>query len=419
MSARPAPQSPPEAGGGSGYTSLCVFLLGAVALIMPFGYFVGPTLLLLGSAALPFMRPRLALGRREWAIMITLLVYAATSLLDSGWYDRPGAWLLEPGWSLLAIPALLLLLAYPPQAAFLWAGLASGGLATGVWSSWQSLIAGVMRAGGFINTIQFGDLSMLLGLLCLAGLGWAWTRPRRRAWLALLLLGAIGGILGSLLSGSRGGWVVMPFALGVLYYGYGRHISRRGLAGLAVGIVAAAVLVYSIPQTGVQERVQRAFSNFAVFLEQGDPRSSVGARLAMWHTALNLIPEKPLLGWDTPGYERVRERLIAEGEIHPLLARFEHMHNDVLDAWLKRGAVGLAALLALYLVPLRLFSRHLRDPDLPLRAFALAGVLLPLAYLGFGLSQAFLAYDNGVVMYVFLLVTLWAGMRERERTLAH
>src|SRR5690554_5826393 len=45
--------------------------------------------------------------------------------------------------------------------------------------------------------------------------------------------------------------------------------------------------------------------------------------------------------------------------------------------------------LHLYLVPMRLFARHMKSPDLELRAFAVAGVLLPVAYFDFGLSQAF------------------------------
>ncbi|MGC3872346.1 O-antigen ligase family protein [Halomonas sp. GXIMD04776] len=402
----------------SRYTSLAVFLLGAVALVVPLGYFIGPTLLLTGSLLLPIRPSRLTLGRQEWAIIGTLLFYAGVSTLGVWWGEQSSMKLSGPLSVLFAVPALLLLLAFPPPAAAMWSGVALGSVFTGIWAGWQKLVMGARRAQGFVDSIQFGDLSLLLGFFCLTGLGWALsrdTRIRRQAWCVLLVLGAISGVLGSFLSGSRGGWVSFPFMLGVLYLGYGHHLSKRWLAGLAIIFLVGPVIAYSIPQLGVQERVQRIFSSYTEFVEEGDPTNSVGARIEMWRSALILIPERPLLGWGESGYSQARDTLIDEGAIHPYLKKFDHVHNDLLDAWLKQGMGGLIALLALYLVPLYLFAKRLHSQDLRLRAFAIAGTALPVAYMGFGLTQTLLAFDSGIVMYAFWLVVLWAVLCHRER----
>lgn len=375
-------------------------------------------MLLLGSVILPFKRPEIDLSRQECAIIMVLLAYFAVGVMEVILDNQSSRGLDRPSRFLFAIPALLFLLAYPPRAAFMWAGLAVGAIASGGWAAWQKLIEGIPRADGFLHVIQYGNLNMLLGILCLAGLGWAYTRPHARIWLALLLLGAGMGIFGSLMSGSRGGWVGFPLVLWVLYQGYGRSLPKRWLGGLAALIIMGGLAVYSIPQLGVQHRVHQAFSDIAGFVEQGDSRSSLGARFEMWGAAIQLIPKKPIFGWGTLGYERARDRLVEEGLAHPVIQRYDHVHNEYLDAWVKRGVVGLVALLALYLVPLRLFTQRIRSEDLHLRAFAVAGVLLPVAYIDFGLSQVFLAHNSGVMMYAFWLAVLWAGLRNRERALA-
>lgn len=188
--------------------------------------------------------------------------------------------------------------------------------------------------------------------------------------------------------------------------------------GMVSLILVGGLTVYAIPQLGVQHRIHLAFDDISRFVTQGDPRSSLGARFEMWGAAVTLIPEKPIIGWGELGYEQARDRLVAEGLFHPIIKNYGHVHNEYLDAWVKRGMVGLIALLALYLVPLRLFAKRMQSDDLHLRALAISGVLLPVAYMDFGLSQVFLAHNSGVMMYAFWLVVLWASLRNRENVVS-
>ncbi|MBZ0329373.1 O-antigen ligase family protein [Halomonas sp. ANAO-440] len=376
-------------------------------------------MLLLGSMVLLVRRSTLALSRQDWMIISALVAYALVGIAEAWWDEQGARGIDKPVRFLLAIPAMLLILAYPPRLTWMWSGIALGAIGAGGWAGWQKLAEGVDRASGYTFVIQFGNLSMLLGILCLAGMGWAVVQPHRRAWVLLLALGAAAGVMGSLFSGSRGGWIGIPVVLLVLYKGYGRQLSARlKLVAIAV-VMAGSVAAVAIPQTGVKHRIEAAVSDVSQYVTQNNPVTSVGARFEMWKGASYLVAEKPLLGWGHNGYQQGMGQLAERGVIHSGVLIYGHAHNEFIDALAKRGLLGLAVLLALYLIPMRLFARHLAAVDLRLRSLAVAGVLLPVAYIDFGLSQVFLGHNSGVMMYAFWLAVLWGGysnyLKEKEK----
>lgn len=402
------------------YTSLAVFLFVAIALIVPSGYSLGAGLLLVGSVVLIWNRQRAALGRDDWFIIVVMFAYALIWMTETLVDGQGTRGLDKPSRFLFALPVMLLLMVYPPRQAALWTGLAIGGITSGSWAGWQKLVEGEWRAGGFTYVIQFGNISMLLGILCLAGLGWAVVQRRAKWWLAFLLLGTLGGILGSLFSGSRGGWVGIPFILLVLYRGYWRDLpTRLKITAIAVVLMGAGS-VYALPQTGVQERINEAFSDVSLYLSGESQTSSVGARFEMWKGAMHLIQERPLVGWGSNGYHDAMLELSEEGVVDRQVAqRYDHAHNEFLDAAAKRGVIGLMALLALYLVPMTLFARQVDAANLEVRSLAVAGVLLPVAYIDFGLTQTLMEHNSGVMMYAFLLVVLWSQLKVIGRQKIH
>lgn len=408
----------PTAGAMRNYTSLAAFLLMAIALVVPSGYSLGAVMLLLGSAVLLFGNRRATLAPRDWWIIAVFLAMALVWIAEAWWDGQGSRGMDKPIRFILAVPALLLVLAYPPRASAFWAGLAVGGLLTGSWAIWQKLALDVERASGYTYVIQYGNISMLTGILCLAGMGWAVRQPRRGMWLSLLALGCLGGVLGSLLSGTRGGWVGLPIVFWVLYKGYGSELASKWKAIALLGVLVLGVLAYAMPQTGVQSRVGQAVTDITSYAAQEGQTTSIGARFEMWKGAAQMFIERPIQGWGRTGYNERMDELVEEGVVHPHVANFGHAHNEFLDAAAKRGIIGLLAVLALYLVPMRLFAKHLKAPDLELRSFAVAGVLLPVAYFDFGLSQVFLAHNSGVMVYAFLLPVIWALFRHAESVTA-
>lgn len=392
------------------YTSMAIFLLGSIALVVPSGYSAGAALLFLGGLYSLFAGRKVELNRDDWFVLGVLVLFGAVQIADLLAHGAGSRYLDKPGRFILATVVLLLVRKYPPDVRWLWLGLAIGGMLTAFWSGYQKLFLQVDRAMGYTHVIQFGNIAMLTGLFCLAGLGWGSVQRERRLWIALLLAGAVGGVLGSLLSGSRGGWVGLPLVLLVLYRAYSEFISRRMKLVLPVVLVVAAGVLYQVPQLGVQQRVHAAFEDIHLY-QQGDSDTSLGARFEMWKAASQLALMKPVFGWGEIHYEAGLAMLVEQGRADEVVTKFGHPHNEVLNAAAKRGIVGLLALLALYFVPLRLFAGGLRAPDLRVRALATAGTLLPVAYIDFGLSQAFFSHNSGVMIYAFWLLVFWGCYR--------
>ena len=388
-------------------SSMAVFLLTAVCLILPSGYSIGAVILFLAGCGLLITRRLPALTKHDFWVIAALVAYALVSMLEAWWDGQGSRGFDKPSRFILAIPALLWVLRYPPKLAYLWSGIALGGISAGAWGGWQKLVEGVGRAQGHTHVIQFGNLSMLLGVLCMAGLGWAVIQRHRGVWVVLLLAGAAGGVLGSLFSGSRGGWVGFPIVLLVLYRAYGTQLSTKLKAAALAAVMLGGITVYAVPQIGVQERVHQAFSDVALYVSGENRSTSVGSRFEMWRGASQLIQEKPLTGWGSNGYAQAMADFGEAGVISAEAAQYGHAHNEFIDAFAKRGVVGLAVLLALYLVPMRLFARHLQSNHLAPRAVATAGVLLPVTFMDFGLTQVFLEHNSGVMMYAFMLAVLW------------
>lgn len=303
---------------------------------------------------------------------------------------------------------------YPPKSKWLWNGCAAGAfgaLAICIWQiatdhpSWHYH----HRTTGFTHPIQFGNLALLLGLISLTGMP---SKARhiqlQRFW---LIFGAVCGFLASLLSGSRGGWILFPTILIATTIYLTLH-KQRIKAFLLVTI--AALLLCStliIPQSRIIERIETAKKEVIAYNEAGDATTSVGARLQMWEFAWKLFTQKPLVGWTQLGYSKEIKTATNRKELDPIMESFNHPHNEMLDSASKRGALGLLALLLTYMTPLLIFTRHFKAASTPeQRRLAIAGALIPIAYIVFGLTQSFLPHNSGTMMYFYMTSYIWATL---------
>ena len=329
----------------------------------------------------------------------------------------------------LALPCVLFLLAYAPRPRWLWSGIAVGAVGSGVVAWAQVSWLGMPRAAGFTNAIQYGNLSVLLSLMCLVLL--AIRPPGLQRWHYVVLpLGVVAGLVGSILSHSRGGWLAWTLALPVLAGVLCQFVPwRRLLAGVLLLLCMVAALVY-VQRHVLEERIDTARSEVLRYENVGDAETSVGQRLAHWELAWRMGLEKPLLGWGKTGYDVEKLRRVQAGQAHPFVLQFGHVHNEVLDVFAKHGVLGVLALCLFYGVPFWLFwpgRRHVtvwatapdgsRQPVLDRTALALrtVGWTIPLAYVGFGFSQVFFAHNSGNLFYLFMVMLIHSCLQARER----
>lgn len=400
--------------------SAAAFLVPGLALWLPSGYSIGAAMLLLGALVL------LPLGDRRirplegagW-LALSIVAMAFFWLLDSrsgrtdwGGFDRPTKYMI-------ALPCLLLVHVYAPRVRpFFW-GIAIGAIGSGGIALYQRAVQHLPRAMGYTNAIQFGDLALLLGLMCLTlfavrppGFARHWQR-------AVLLLGALLGGLASVLSETRGGWLALAVVLPVLVVLLWCHLPHKQmLRVLAAAVLGIGLLGLTQPHM-IDHRLEKARTELQQY-EKGDQEvTSVGQRLSHWKLAWQMGWDRPLTGWTQNGYEVEKARRVHAGLAHPSVLSFSHAHNEVLDIFAKRGLPGVAALLFFYAVPLWLFwpRRRLRncpDPDPTALALRVVGVLVPVCCIAFGLTQVFMAHNSGNMCYLFFNLLVYGCLRGHE-----
>lgn len=400
-----------------------VVLFFSLMFALPSGYSYGATLLLFLSLWCAFApscqayrgAPRLA--REDWAIAGVLLAYFLIAMGAALWLGNDLSDVDQPLRAALAVPVLWMLLRIPYDLRGLWASVVVGVVLSVGVAWWQLHVLGLERAEGYLNIIHFGNIALVFGAFCAAGLQWAGGLPRnaRMAWYAAFVLGMACSGYSIVASGSRGSWVALPVL--VLLYSIA-FVSRRNAQWAAGGVAAiliAAGVMFSLPDSKLRERYEAAVTDIRLY-QQGEADTSLGARFVMWQGAALNIPERFWLGWNHDEYDaRIAER-VASGELDEVALKFtDNLHNSYLQALAFQGVAGLLALLAVYFVPLAGFCRRLRDPDTAVRALAYCGAALCASYVFFSLTQVILRRNNGIMFYVIALAILWGGMRWRER----
>jgi len=339
---------------------LAAFL--ALLVSWPPAYAVFPLAAALLALVSLFTQPRCraAFDREDAWLLAALAAFSLLWLADvarTGLWPRAveggGLWL--PLWPLLAAFVLLGWRRLRAPAAALWWGAGVGALLAALIAVWEVWVQGHLRASNGINAIPFGMLSLLLGTLAWVGVfavGSAWARAALLSALAL-------GLLASLLSGTRGGWVTFPALVVVVGLSVWRILPWRVL-GLGSVVLLGLLLVASFsPSLIVSERVGEALESVGQY-DEGARSNSFGVRVAMWRTGFQLFSEKPLIGWGEGRLQERRDEWVAAWNLPPAVSNYDQLHSDLIDTAARRGVIGLASLLMLYGVPLVLFARVLR-----------------------------------------------------------
>ncbi len=290
-----------------------------------------------------------------------------------------------------------------------------GGLLTGGYTLYLALVENSVRVRAFDNPIHYGNGALALSCLCLAGLLWGLRAKLGYLWATLLALGFAGGVVTSVLSGTRSGWVAIPVVIVLLFVVYRDRMpsTRHWLTWCILAVVALPACFAQVDV--VERRMWTAGDQVHRYFEDGLNSTSVGLRLDMYKIGLVAFSKNPLIGIGPTGTEALTDELVQSGEIHPRVAKSRHLHNQYIDNMARYGVVGLVGYLVLLLVPCALFFRKTRSEVPSVRAIGLAGVLFLGLHGVVNLTQSMLERNMGVMMFVFVLVFLWAALKQEER----
>lgn len=391
---------------------LAGFLVPALALCVPSGYSYGAGLLLLLTLfAWRQVHKWPATAEGRW-LMLAIALMGFLQCLEM---DLNLARTMEmPGKYLAALLCLGFVATYRPSAAAWSSGVLVGAAASGLLAVIQVVLLYKQRAGGFTNEIQYGNLSLLLGTLALVVL-----LVRGRDWGLGLRLAAVMafalGLIGSLLSQSRGGWLSL-----LLVVPLGLWLLRDRLHGVrvwtALGLGGVLLVAAAWPfRAELNARMDEAAREVRAYQAQGQANSSVGQRLAHWRLAWDMGADSPWVGWGgQAGYNIEKQKRVASGAHPEILMRFTHAHNEWLDQFAKRGLLGVTILALFYAIPLAVFWPTKRRmarvgalSALDVYTARLSAVFLVVSYIGFGMTQVFFSHNSGHMFYLFPLILLY------------
>ena len=304
---------------------------------------------------------------------------------------------------LLSLTCIAFVAVFQPRIRWFWIGLCSAAVLTGLHALVQRLVQGMDRAVGFTHhAITYGDLALALGVMSLGAV--SELRHSRLVWLAPA--GLLFGLTGSVLSESRGGWIALLLIIVVLL-SFGRAVHGRRIVYGLLFMVALAALAYLVPASGVAERLALAGTEMRGYLAHADATTSVGIRLELWKASWLMFTSHPWLGVGREAFHPTLQLLAQQGLLQqsPALA-FSSSHNDVLNFLATGGIVDCSFLLLMYGGPLAFFIAVLRRPDHPQRAAALAGLMLVVCFIGFGLTDVMFWLMATKVFYAMMVGVL-------------
>lgn len=272
------------------------------------------------------------------------------------------------------------------------------------------------RAAGFTNAIRFGNIAVIFSIASWLFASVNYFKKKERAF--FFFAGGM-GLVASLLSLSRGGWIfllIIPFLF--LFFTENKKVKIKIL--LALGLLAGGLItaIVSIPAT--QDRVALAGKEFSGYFSDRNTYvgTSVGVRLEQWKMGWKLGLEKPVVGWGDKGIQEGKQQLIAQGVIHPSAIDIPHTHNDLIEMWAARGIVGVLCILAIYLVPAYIFfpsRKKIAEINLVNKSLYIAlhliGFIIPVGYFVFGWTDVFFNLSIGHNFYIFGLIFVLATIQ--------
>ncbi len=351
--------------------------------------------------------PLLSLMRLAYVLAMCSL---PLSVLLSQWATGRGGWPTYDAISrfTLSIPIFFALRRIPARILIpaLHLGMIAGAFAAAAAVTWWGRDWGSNRLGtGFVNPIHFGDLALTLGVLAVFGLGWARSQNRSLTLAAMLALMA--GLYASVVSGSRGGWIALPFFILLAWSElHIRHSARK--AALAATALVAAMLAALMISPEINDRMQLIFSNLEAF-SKGHDDTSVGVRLQLYRAAWLLFTEHPIFGVGMGGFKEMMTPLEARGVVTELGAFYgrQEVHSEILSRLSQLGIIGFVSILSVYAVPAALFVSRMRKNDGVERIAARMGIALVGGFFIYGLTvetfdltmtAAFYAYTTAVLL---------------------
>ena len=322
---------------------------------------------------------------------------------------------------IMIFPVYFFFRRYQFDYAALWYGLVAGAFISVIVGLYEIIFEVYKpgypgRAKGATHPIIFGNLALLMGVMSMAGLGWFRARAKWQVILPVLALSS--GLLASVLSQARGGWVAIPVFVLIFFWVSRAYFSVLKQLLSFIALMVFISLIYFIPQTGMQSKVEHTVESVQKYLDVDSPEkfefSSIGSRFEMWKASWIIFKKNPVLGVGWGKYQEQAKKLVENGEISAIAVEHIHPHNQFLSVMVSGGILALIAFLILIYVPAKIFVDVIRfkSRSVDAQRVALAGLIFLVGFVVFNFSESLFERSRSVSFFIFYLAVCMVGIRD-------
>ena len=372
-------------------------------------YYSCIALLLISSGYLVTQRPTLNLQKPEKWLLIAFFAYplwaGADMLLRDTW-----SWneFKEPSRFILVIPIFLAIRSIRFPLAYLFTGIIMGAVWAGFQGVYQSEHLNFYRAtGGASHVTAFGNISLLLGMMSLAAI--TLFKQHKGPMIIIALAGLCLGIIASIMSGSKGGWISLPllFWIAIDLLEKPTYLKRFGSTLAMTTIATIAYLLSGL----VQSRIDAIIPSLITYFISGEiSDGSVGPRLEMWSASWTIFTQNPMFGAGVGSYFSEKAALIEQGIVKPIIAPYVQSHNQLLQSMAEGGLIAVACVYGIYTALIALYRNALTQT----KPIAVCGLMLAVSFMDFGMADGIWSITNAGTFFTVMAV-IFAGISSQKK----
>lgn len=235
--------------------------------------------------------------------------------------------------------------------------LVTASLATCFWDVMILIEHPARNSGWLSDVINRGNMGMLAGLICLL----ASIYFKNYLWRFISIIGCFGGILLSILSSARGGWLAFFIVTLTLIFQQFKTNKSSIKYILSTAFLMLLIIALSWDYLPLGHRIEQTLNSFNQYISGERLDTAIGARLEMWRASWLAFLEKPIFGWGWNNTESYFIYFLEKGLVdkRAFFNIFGHPHSQYFLFLTELGLIGFISFMAMMLYPAQFFIRKL------------------------------------------------------------
>ena len=395
------------------FANVSIFCFFTLLLVFPKGYNYGSTALLVVSVLFLLYTIYkkiniIGLVKQNKSIFIAISFYFLTVLFFILFHGEKMKLIDNPLRAFLFLSVTIFMVYSAVKLDVLLYSIPLGSFIAGLVALYQYYILHLPAAFNEQMKIQSGDIAMSLGLFSLV-IALYLFEIKQNKFALLAVIAGLFGVLASVLSFTRGGWIGFPIILITILYIYRNILSKKLLSA-----VVLSILIGGISLSTNEQLINRILDvkNNLIHYSENSKDGSIGARLDMWKMGGYAFIEHPISGWSLKALDEYKKNLADKGIVSREFTVYSHLHNQFIDELAKKGILGGVAILGIFLFPLYSFYRKQKKflNNKKIKLLTTLGIIHVLATMFYCLTQVFFAHNSGNIFYFFVLLVFWSFM---------